>query len=62
MKLEYVLSHENINGEIYRCDVKRYFGWDLPRKKINELHGVLTRIKDENNRYSQMEGGDRVSD
>lgn len=43
--INYILESENINGEIYRCDIKCYFGWNLEKEKIDELHMVLTEIK-----------------
>ena len=41
-----VLDGENVEGEIYRCDVKRFFGWGLNMEKVDKIHKVLMEIKD----------------
>jgi len=47
MTFEEMLSGRNVEGEIYRCDIKRFFG-DLPREKVDEIHKALM----ETNAYS----------
>lgn len=46
--LDYVLKSRNINGEIYECDIKRFFGWDLSRNKIIELKMALNQLINRN--------------
>jgi len=39
-----ILNRRNINGEIYRCDVKIFFNiWD-DSKKVDQLHKALTKM------------------
>ena len=40
-----VLGGNNIEDEIYRCDIKRFFSWDLPKDKIDEIHKSLMEVK-----------------
>ena len=47
MKLEDILTNYNVDGEIYRCDIKEYFGWELSEEKIDELHKLFTEIRDQ---------------
>ncbi len=42
MSFKELLNGRNINKEIYRCDIKRFFGWDLSSEKIDEIHKALT--------------------
>jgi len=35
-----LLEGRNVEGEIYRCDIKLFFG-DLSRKKVDEIHKSL---------------------
>ena len=44
-RLDKILSDYNVDGEIYRCDIKNYFGWDLPKDKIEELHKLFMDIR-----------------
>lgn len=46
MTLDDLLNNYNVEGEIYRCDIKRFFGWNLPKEKIDELHKAMTEIKE----------------
>ena len=46
--LDYLLSSKNVNGEIYRCDIKRFFGWQLNDKKVEKLHKALTEMRNKN--------------
>ncbi len=46
MTLTEILDNHNVEGEIYRSDIKEFFGWDLPKEKIEELHKTLTDLKD----------------
>lgn len=46
MTLKDILNNYNVDGEIYRSDVKEFFGWDLPKEKIDELHGVLMEMRE----------------
>lgn len=48
MTLEDILNNHNVNGEIYRCDIKNFFGWDLSKKRIEELHKTLTQMISKN--------------
>lgn len=45
LKITNIISNYNVNGEIYRCDVKNFFGWDLSKEKVEELHKALTEMK-----------------
>jgi len=45
MTFKQLLEGRNVEGEIYRCDVKEFFGWDLSTKKIDEIHKALMEIK-----------------
>jgi len=45
--LNYLLHSCNINKEIYDCDIKRFFGWDLSRTKIIQLKKFLSKVKNE---------------
>ena len=49
MTFKEILNNHNVDGEIYRCDIKNFFGWDLSKEKVNELHEALTEIKGEFN-------------
>lgn len=44
MTFKDVLNGRNVNGEIYRCDVKRFFGWSLSKNKVEEIHRTLMEI------------------
>ena len=46
--LKDILDNHNVDKEIYRCDVKEFFGWDLPEEKIEVLHDALMEIKNAN--------------
>ena len=39
-----IIRCSNVDGEIYRCDIKRFFGWDLKREKVDETHKALMEI------------------
>lgn len=45
MNLKDILDNHNVDNEIYRCDVKRFFGWELSKEKIEEIHKTLMEIK-----------------
>jgi len=47
MTFNQILSNYNVDGEVYRCDVKRFFGWDLPEEKVDEIHSALMKMKKE---------------
>ncbi len=44
MTFKQLLKGRNVDNEIYRCDIKRFFG-DLPRDKVDEIHKCLTELK-----------------
>ena len=41
--LKYVLSHRNVNEEVYYCDVRRWLGIE-DGKKIDEVQELLTKL------------------
>ena len=45
ISFEELLDGSNIDGEIYRCDIKRFFGWDLSEEKVEQIHKSLMEIK-----------------
>lgn len=45
-----LLEGENIDGEIYRCDIKRFFGCDISKEKVEEIYESLMEIKSERKR------------
>ena len=48
LKVKDILDNYNVEGEIYRSDIKEFFGWELPKEKIEDLHGALMEIRDAN--------------
>lgn len=53
MTIQYLLDSRNYDGEIYNCDIKRLFGWDLTDESVKELKGYLTemaKVNDSNRR------------
>jgi len=46
MTFKQLLEGRNIDNEIYRCDIKRFFGWDIGREKVEEIYKALMEIKD----------------
>lgn len=45
ISLKELLDSENIDGEIYRCDIKRFFGFDISRERVEDLHKALMEIR-----------------
>lgn len=39
------MEGENVDGEIYRCDIKRFFGWDISKEKVEEIYESLMEMK-----------------
>lgn len=52
MTLDELLNSNNVNGKIYRCDIRRFFGWNLTSDKVEELHKAMTEIKEKLNGIS----------
>ena len=46
LDLHRLLSSRNANDKIYRCDIRRYFGLDLPSKKVDELQEKLMELSE----------------
>lgn len=44
MTFKQLIEGRNCEGEIYRCDIKRFFG-DIPRDKVDEIYKALMEIK-----------------
>ena len=42
--IEFLLKSRNVNNEIYECDIKRIFGWDLNRNRVEELKIILNEM------------------
>ena len=47
--IDYLLKSRNVNNEIYECDIKRIFGWDLNRSRLLELKRILTQLSEKIN-------------
>lgn len=45
MTFEELLKSTNEDGEVYRWDVKEFFGFNLGYKKIDELENAINEIK-----------------
>lgn len=43
MTFKELIKGRNVDNEIYRCDIKRFFG-DMPREKVDEIHEALMEI------------------
>jgi hypothetical protein len=41
---EYLMSHRNIDKEIYHCDVDRFLGGGVGLKQREEVHKALMKI------------------
>lgn len=48
ISLDDVMSHSNIDGEIYLCDISRWLGVDIPMKDAREIRKKLTEIRNKN--------------
>jgi len=48
MTFKQLIEGRNCEGEIYRCDIKRFFGWGLSSEKVDEIHKALMEISNEN--------------
>lgn len=39
--VDYLLEGRNCDGEIYRCDMKRFFGFDLRKDYLEKIRSTL---------------------
>lgn len=44
---KYLINSRNIDGEIYRCDIDRFFGIHLDSKERDDIHKQLMEIRNE---------------
>ncbi len=45
MTFDELLNSTNEEGNVYRCDIKIYFGWDLDTERIDSLEKAINEIK-----------------
>lgn len=46
ISLEAVLNSYNVDGELYRCDIKRFVGVQMSKERVEELHKKFSEIRD----------------
>ncbi len=59
VSLESILNCYNADGEIYRCDIKRFVGIRMTKEKVEELHKKFSEIRDILNDKRHTEVGNR---